>query len=144
MSRALRMSLVLAAAIAAILAFVMLRPSDEPTVAEAPTPPEAAGTPAAATSDREATPAPTPKPKPKPVLLTADAPRTLSFERGETVTFRVRHGSDEELHVHGYDIARPLPAGQTVTVRFPAELEGIFEIELEQSHTALGSLRVEP
>jgi hypothetical protein len=29
-------------------------------------------------------------------------------------------------------------------VRFPARIEGIFEIELERSGTQIGSLRVEP
>lgn len=144
MPRALRISLVLVAAIAAVLAFVVLRPDDDSTVADPQATPGTGGSPAVSTPDGEATPAATPTPTPKPVLLTVGAPRRLTVSSGETVTFRVRHDSDEELHVHGYDIARPLPAGKTVTVRFRAELEGIFEIELERSHTPLGSLQVEP
>lgn len=58
--------------------------------------------------------------------------------------FRVRSPRDDEVHVHGYDITTEAPAGETVTVRFRANLEGVFEVELEQSGTALGSLEVRP
>jgi hypothetical protein len=46
--------------------------------------------------------------------------------------------------VHGYNIVRSAPAGRTVLVRFRARLDGIFEIELERSHTQLGRLEVRP
>ena len=141
MSRILRISLVVAAVLAAAVAFVVLRPDDPPsTVAGSP--------PDARTGDRipaaDAVPTPTPTPTPRPPLLTAEANRTLTFARGDTVAFRVRHPAGEEVHVHGYDISRRLPAGRTVTLRFPADIEGMFEIELEHSGTALGRLRVEP
>ena len=140
MSRVLRTPLILAAVIAAALAFAVLRPEERPaTVSEPPLPPS--DTPAP-TVDEE--PSPTPTPTPAPPLLQAGSVRTLSVRQGETVSFRVRHPSDDELHVHGYDIARRLPAGKTVAVSFPATIEGIFEIELEQSHTPIASLRVEP
>ena len=142
MSRALRISLVLAAVIAAAATFTALRPGEQP--AAVPDPPrESAGAPADAAGDVDE-PVSTPAPKPRLPRLTAGTVRKLSVRRGETVAFRVRHPSDEELHVHGYDISRPLPAGETVTVRFPARIEGIFEIELEHSGTHIASLQVEP
>jgi hypothetical protein len=137
------MSLVLAAVLAAAIAFVVLRPEDEPAVVSEATP-EATETPAPAGEPTQATPTPTPERAPRPPRLTADRVTELTVRRGETVAFRVRHPSPEEVHVHGYDISRDLPAGETVTVRFPARIEGIFEIELEQSGTQIGSLRVEP
>ncbi len=151
MSRALRISLVLAAVVAAAVAFAVLRPDDDTNAVTEATP-QATETPAAADGERAvgddavpaATPPPPPPPPPKPPLLTAGSVRRLTVERGETVSFRVRHASEEEVHVHGYDISRALPAGRTITVRFPAELEGIFEIELEQSGTQIASLEVEP
>ena len=142
MSRVLRISLVVAAAFAAVLTFVVLRPDDVVNTA-AESPPEATVTRDPA-SDADAEPTPTPTPRPQPPLLTADATRTLTFERGDTIAFRVRHSSPDEIHVHGYDVSRQLPAGRTVTVRFPADIEGIFEVELEHSATPLGRLRVEP
>ena len=149
MSRAMRISLVLAAVLAAVVAFAVLRPEDDDAAVVATPETTATATPAAGAAratepDARAQATPTPKPRPEPPLLTAGNARKLTFERGETVAFRVRHGSDEEVHVHGYDISRDLPAGRTVTMRFPAELEGIFEIELELSHTQIGTLQVEP
>lgn len=94
------------------------------------------------TATIETTPAP--KPKPKPPLLRAGAARELEFEKGDTVRFRVRHDQPEEIHVHGYDIAKDLPPNKTVTMSFKANLEGIFEVELEHSGTPLGTIKVEP
>ena len=144
MPRALRIPLAIAALLAAVVAFVVLRPQDDARAPDAASAP-AAKTPAARSRAAEdAAPTPSPTPRPKPPLLTAASPKRLSVEKGETVRFRVRHPSPEELHVHGYDITRELPAGRTVSVEFRADLEGIFEIELEHSHTPLGTLRVEP
>ena len=147
MSRNQRLAMVAIAALIAVVAFVALRPGDDPTVASDPqNSPAPETTPAPATDD--ASTATDDKPdrarKPKPPLLVAGSERTLRYTKGETVRFRVRHPSAEELHVHGYDVAEDLPAGRTVTVEFPAELEGIFEVELEGTHTALGSIRVDP
>ena len=87
---------------------------------------------------------PAPTPKPKPPLLRAGNGRQLTFTMGETIRFRVRHGEDEEVHVHGYDESKAIKAGETTTMSFPATIEGIFEIELERSATPIGSLKVEP
>ena len=84
------------------------------------------------------------KPRPKPPLLTANSGKTVRANKGEVVRFRARSKTAEQLHVHGYDILRALPAGRTVTVRFRASLEGIYEIELEGSHTPVGELEVRP
>lgn len=139
MSRALRISMVLAAVLAAIAAFTVLRPDDQPAVPEPAL--QARDTPAGTGDD---TAEPTPTPTPEPPLLTAANARKLSFRQGDTIVFRVRHPSREELHVHGYDVTRALPAGKTVTLRFAARIEGIFEIELHGSGTRVGSLQVEP
>ena len=86
----------------------------------------------------------TPKPKPKPPLLQAGKEPTLSFDQGDTVRFRDRHGEAEEVHIHGYDIKKELAASETADVSFEASIPGIFEIELEHSGTPLGRLKVEP
>jgi hypothetical protein len=139
MSRALRISLVLAAVVAAAVAFAALRPNNDAVSTQSESP--GAETPPTAAVEHGT---PRPAPTRRPPLLTARSPRTLTVQRGETVAFRVRHPTEEELHVHGYDISRRLPAGRTVTVRFPARIEGIFDVELENSHTPLGRVRVEP
>lgn len=147
MSRAQRLSFLGIAAVIAIVAVVLLAGGgDETDKASNPTPaatPSATPEPAEAEPQPVETPTPTATPKPPP-LLRAGQERTLTFEEGDTVRFRVRHPSAEEVHVHGYDISKDLEPGKTATISFKADITGVFEIELEQSHTLLGQLKVEP
>lgn len=68
----------------------------------------------------------------------------LEFESGEEIRFRVSSDAAEEIHVHGYDLAKDVPAGGSVEFAFPAEIEGIFEVELEALGTQIAELRVNP
>jgi Cu-Zn family superoxide dismutase len=68
----------------------------------------------------------------------------LEFDSGEEIRFRVSSDAAEEIHVHGYDIAKDVPAGGSVEFEFPAEIEGIFEVELEELGTQIAELRVNP
>lgn len=101
---------------------------------------------------------PSPKPadstpvKPKPVIP------QVSFENGEpaggvlrveadeggTIAFRVRSDVSEEIHVHGYDISRAVAPGQEVTVKFPADLVGIYEVEMEGGGIPIAELEISP
>ena len=60
---------------------------------------------------------------------------------GDTVTIRVSGNSDDEVHVHGYDLLVDLVDGAG-SLTFEASIPGIFEIELEGSHTLLVRLEV--
>jgi hypothetical protein len=90
------------------------------------------------------TPTPTPTPEPKPPLLQSGKVTRLDYKKDDTARFRVRSDQDEEIHVHGYDIEKEVPGGETVTVSFKATIEGIFEIEFHSSGEQIGELRVEP
>jgi hypothetical protein len=68
----------------------------------------------------------------------------IEVEAGEEVRFQVRSPVADEVHVHGYDIEKEVPAGGTATIDFPAELEGIFEVELHHSEEQIAELRVNP
>ena len=70
--------------------------------------------------------------------------QTLEYSAGEEIRFRVSSDAAEEIHVHGYDIAKDVPAGGTVEFAFPAELEGIYEAELEELGVQIAELRVNP
>jgi hypothetical protein len=87
---------------------------------------------------------PTPTPKPKPPLLQGGKVTRLEFKEGDTVKFRVVSPVAEEVHIHGYDIAKDLEPNKEITVSFPATIEGIFEIEYEHAAEQIGELRVEP
>jgi hypothetical protein len=68
----------------------------------------------------------------------------LSYEKGDQVRFRVTSDVADEIHVHGYDLAKDVEAGGTVSFDFPATLEGIFEAELEERKEQIAELRVNP
>jgi hypothetical protein len=68
----------------------------------------------------------------------------IAVGAGEDVRFNVSSDQAEEIHVHGYDLAQNVPAGGTVEFDFPAELEGIYEVELEKLGVQIAELRVEP
>jgi FtsP/CotA-like multicopper oxidase with cupredoxin domain len=141
MSRAQRLTFLGIAAIIAVVAVIVLSGGGDETEKAA----DATATPTpSATASGTAEATATPKPKPKPPLLQAGKEPTLSFDQGDTVRFRVRHGDAEEVHIHGYDIKKELAANETADVSFEASIPGIFEIELEHSGTPLGRLKVEP
>src|SRR6187402_1740516 len=86
---------------------------------------------------------------------TGDGEATAGVE-SEVPTIEVRDGepvggvqtlefsAGEEIHVHGYDIAKDVPAGGTIEFDFPAELEGIYEAELEGQGVQIAELRINP
>ena len=52
---------------------------------------------------------------------------------GDLVEIQVVSEVDDQLHVHGYDHHTDLAAGDSATLRFEAEIPGVFEVELEGS-----------
>lgn len=68
----------------------------------------------------------------------------LEYDAGEQVRFRVGSDEADEVHVHGYDVEEEVPAGGTATLSFPADIEGIFEVELHGSEKQIAELRVNP
>ena len=70
--------------------------------------------------------------------------RRIEVKKGDTVRFRATSTNADHVHVHGYDKLKDIPAGKTVTMSFKADIEGIFEIELEDAKKQIGELRVEP
>lgn len=138
-----RMTRVLALAgvlVVAVVGFILLRPADAPQPAKSPqgAAPAATSTPAA----RPAEPAP-------PLIRVRGGKPVGSIERinvssGERVRFVVTSDAADEVHVHGYDITRRVPAGRPVTVSFPAQLEGVFEVEMHGGHEQIASVRVDP
>ncbi|MFN8159455.1 MAG: hypothetical protein U0R52_00205 [Solirubrobacterales bacterium] len=76
----------------------------------------------------------------KPVGGIAD----LDYTSGDTVRFRVRSDVSDEVHVHGYDRMKDVEAGGTIGFDFTANIEGIFEVELEGRKEQIAELRVNP
>lgn len=149
MSRSQRLTFLGIAAVIAVVAVVVILAAggdDEDSGTQASATQTATPTPTQDQSEAspEETETPTPTAAPKPPLLKAGKVTRLEFEEGDTIKFRVVSDVDEEVHVHGYDIAKDIGAGETITMSFKATIEGIFEIEFEHAKEQIGELRVEP
>jgi hypothetical protein len=68
----------------------------------------------------------------------------IEVNAGERVRFKVHSDVAEEVHVHGYDLMEDVPAGGTIEFDFAADIEGIFEAEMEGVATQILELRVNP
>jgi hypothetical protein len=146
MSRAQRFTFLGVAAVIAVLAVVLIGSdkdeTDTPTTTSQTTP---TPTPDEPDPDDTPTPTPTATPTPEPPpLLEGGKVTKLRFTEGDTVAFRVVSDVPEEVHVHGYDIAKDLEPGKVVTMSFKGDITGIFEIEYEHAGEQIGQLRVDP
>jgi len=70
--------------------------------------------------------------------------RELEYSAGDQIQFTVDSDTADEIHVHGYDLMKDVPAGGSISFSFPAEIEGIFEVELEEQREQIAELRVNP
>ena len=70
--------------------------------------------------------------------------KDITVESGQTVRLAVRSDRAEEIHIHGYERYVSVEPGEEERVRFPARLEGVFEVEAHSDGTLLANLRVEP
>lgn len=68
----------------------------------------------------------------------------LTYPKGDRVRIEVSSDVDEHVHIHGYDLFEDVPAGGKAKFSFPADIDGVFEIELEDSGVQLAQLTVEP
>lgn len=68
----------------------------------------------------------------------------VEVTEGETVVLEVISDTTDEVHVHGLDIFGDAVAGETLLMTFEANLPGIWEIELEGTHTQIAELVVNP
>jgi hypothetical protein len=152
MSRSQRLTFLGIAAVIAVVAVVVILAASggddedggtQASAAQTATPTPTADQPEASPQETE-TPTPTPTPKPEPPLLKGGKVTRLEYKEGDTVKFRVVSPVAEEVHIHGYDIAKDLEPNKEITVSFPATIEGIFEIEYEHAGEQIGELRVEP
>ncbi len=70
--------------------------------------------------------------------------RELDYTQGEQIRFKVDSDVSDEVHVHGYDVMKDVEAGGSVSFDFPADIEGIFEAELEGRKEQIAEIRVNP
>ena len=76
-------------------------------------------------------------------------PADIKVKKGDKVTIVVSADAHDDIHLHGYDIEKPVEPGKPATFKFTANIEGIFEIESHVAEDAgreplMGKLTVEP
>jgi hypothetical protein len=103
---------------------------------------------AEADSEPDAEPAEPAKPRVPTIRVRGGEPvggvETLRYDEGDEIDFRVRSDQADDVHVHGYDIEKPVPAGGAVRFRFDASITGRFEVELHHSGAVIARLEVQP
>jgi len=155
MSARQRLVLIGLAAVVLVVAFVIASGGGDDKAADTPPP-------VAATQGADTSTVITPTTVPRTTTTTAAAPapavptvvvrggkpqggvKKLAFSKGDQVAFRVRSDVADEIHVHGYDLKREVPAGGTATFSFRATIDGIFVVELEGRAEQIASLEVTP
>ena len=78
------------------------------------------------------------------VTLDGNGVKTIKVHQNDQVTFKATSQKADEVHLHGYDVHKDVPAGGTVTFSLKATIQGIFEIEYENQKKQIGQLVVEP
>ncbi len=124
---------------------------DTSTTTAADTTAETTTTPATATeATTTATPPTTAAPKPTTITVVVKGGRPQggierpTVAKGTTVVLVVRTDAGEAVHLHGYNIEKPVTPGKPLRVAFTATLPGRFELELHHPDVVLAVLEVRP
>lgn len=164
MSRPARVALVVAVFVVAVAAFVALRPGGDETdrsrgdrdaatatqdgVEGARTTTGDSRDAAGETATRAVPPAAETGPKVPLIRVRGGRPvggvRELEVRQGATIRFAVVADVEEEVHLHAYDVARPVGPGRAARFSVPATIAGIFEVELEHSGVQIAKVTVAP
>jgi hypothetical protein len=67
---------------------------------------------------------------------------TVRVPRGAEVELTVRADIEDEVHLHGYDLAADVAPGRPAQINFDADERGRFIVELEHLHLHIVTLRV--
>ena len=95
-------------------------------------------------------PPPAPKPEVETIRIVVRGGKPVggivrpSVKKGEKVRIVVRSDVADEVHLHGYDIARDVTPGSPATIAFTASIPGRFEVELEDRGLPLAEIEVTP
>jgi plastocyanin len=85
---------------------------------------------------------------PVPIVVKNGKPvggvKKITVSKGDPVRFTVTSDVADEIHVHGYDFHKDVTKGGSVSFDFPAKIDGVFVIELENRGEQIASLEVQP
>jgi len=138
----MRRVVIAVAALALVVAlFFVFRPSDE---AES----------TATTTTTSSTPTQTPPPPTPPpaarvqIVVEGGRPvggvRSVTVAKNRRVVLVVTSDVPEEVHLHGYNVARDVAPGEPARIPFRATIVGTVEVELEHSGVPLARITTKP
>jgi len=140
-SNTVRVTAGIAIVVVAVVLFVALR-NDDSGKSDSPASTSVKAAPAKAQGEKSA------KPVVPSIVVKNGEPvggvEELTYNQGDRVVFTVSSDVGDEVHVHGYDLMKDVGAGHTVRFDFPADIAGIFEVELEGRAEQIAELRVNP
>ena len=70
--------------------------------------------------------------------------KDITVRQGGVIRLTVIADAAEEVHMHGYDIAKNVGPGAPASFTVPAKINGVFEVELENSAVQIAKLTVNP
>jgi len=151
-----RLLLIAGGVIAAIVLFLVLRPSDDanPSTTDTvagPTATQAETTTAAETDTTSTVDVTAAPPEPEPTIaVTVRGGQPVgglaraTVHQGDDVVVVVDADASDEVHVHGYDLTADVAPGKPARIEFEATIAGGFEIELEDADVHVADLEVQP
>ena len=154
MSRNQRIGLLVAAGVVVVVAIVIAVGSggsdDTSTAGSTNTTAQTTSTKTSTEEPHETVPA---EPKVNRIEIKGGQPvggvQDIKVKKGDQVTIVVSADAEDDIHLHGYDIEKPVGPGEPASFKFTADIEGIFEIESHVAEDAgreplIGKLTVEP
>jgi plastocyanin len=145
MTRNTRIALLAAAAVVAVVAIIIIGSggddnNDSTTAAQT--------TPAATVTGTGTLTTPAPKSTIQVITVkngkAVGGVQTVAVKKGDRARFKVVSDADHEIHLHGFDIAKDVKAGGSVTYNVKTDAPGIYEFEIEDTGTKIGQVKVEP
>jgi hypothetical protein len=144
MSRASRLAALAAVVVLAVVLFVVLKPDDDSGTSST----QSSTTTTTHSGSGKGTSKPDKPPPIANVTVKNGKPvggvQDLEFGKGQTIQFAVTSDVADEVHVHGYDIAKDVAPRKPVKFKFKGDIDGEFEVELENRKEQIASLRVNP
>jgi hypothetical protein len=153
MSSIQKLSLVLVAALALGAAFALARSGSDDGDAATTTSTSPPGTTDGSSTGEAQSPtatAPAAPPRPAATLIRVrdgkpvGGVERVKVHRGDRVRLIISSDKPDEVHVHGYDLERPVTPGAPARFSFTADAEGVFDIELHSDDVQIAALEVQP
>ena len=100
------------------------------------------------TTTAETTPPEPPEPEPTQIRMKGGEPvggiEKVEVEKDERLEIEVTSDQELPIHFHGYDIEKDAAPGKPAVFKLKADIEGVFEIEVESTGTQIAEVTVKP